>query len=253
MVVEVQVKDKTGFIILNRPERLNALDKPSWSSLGNAVKALCGDSGVDAVVITGIGRAFSSGDDIYAMYELRSVEEAEEFFNTLYSAVEAVVDCEKPVICAVNGLAYGGGMELLLFCDVVIAAEGASFAVPEGRLGLIPPMMITIGSKALGFRLVRRLSITGDPISAVEAKELGIVDYVVPGDKLMEKVEEVVNSIRRTSPSSIRIIKEWTKPNKEALRTAIRELTLMSIAQDAKRRMSEFIEERRRRKHNETI
>ncbi|WP_069807714.1 enoyl-CoA hydratase/isomerase family protein [Vulcanisaeta thermophila] len=248
MVVEVQVRDGVGFVILNRPERLNAFDKSSWSSLGGAVRNLCGDPGVDAVVITGVGRAFSSGDDIYAMYELRNTGEAEEFFNTLYSAVEAMVDCGKPIVCAVNGLAYGGGMELLLFCDVVIAVEDALFAVPEGRLGLIPPMMITVGLGALGFRLVRRLSITGDPINAVEARELGIVDYVVPRDKLMDKVNEVISSIRRTSPNSIRVIKEWTKPDREALRAAIRELTLMSMTEDARRRMMEFIEERRRRK-----
>ncbi|BFH73114.1 enoyl-CoA hydratase/isomerase family protein [Sulfurisphaera javensis] len=237
-------RNSVSWIIFNRPERLNALDKESWDSLAKYLKKANEDN-TKAIVITGTGRAFSAGDDIYAMYELDNAEKAKEFFLTLYSAIEALIETEKPVICAVNGLAYGGGCEILLFCDVTVAVNSAKFSIPEAKLGLIPPMAVSIGPFALG-RKINRLILTGEAITAEEAKILGLIDYVVPDDKLYEEVNRVLSLIDQLDFYSIKTIKRWLKKNKKLVEKAIMELALLSQTESAKRRMKEFIDSRKR-------
>ncbi|BCU70928.1 enoyl-CoA hydratase/isomerase family protein [Stygiolobus caldivivus] len=238
--MKYQVKDGVAWVILDRVERLNAFDEKSWEELGEKMRRANGDNNVKVVVLTGEGRAFSAGDDIYAMLELNSVEDAKRFFNTLFSAVESMMELEKPLICAVNGLAYGGGCEILLFCDIVIANKDSKFSIPEAKLGLIPPMAISVGHRLWG-RAVTRLAITSDEITAEEAKQIGIVDYIV--DDVVRKAEETSKKIiASVDLDSIRAIKRWSKADKEKVRRAIMELALLSLTSSAKRRMNDFKE-----------
>ncbi|QGR18332.1 enoyl-CoA hydratase/isomerase family protein [Sulfurisphaera ohwakuensis] len=245
--MQYMIYEKRGnvsWIIFNRPERLNALDRESWDSLSKLLKKANEDD-TRVIVLTGNGRAFSSGDDIYAMYELKDVDEAKDFFLTLYSAIESLTELEKPLICAVNGLAYGGGCEILLFCDVTIAVQSAKFSIPEAKLGLIPPMAITIGPLALG-RRINRLVLTGEAITAEEAKILGLVDYVVPDDKLIEEVNRVIEMINQLDFYSLKTIKRWLRKDKKMVEKAIMELALLSQTESAKKRMKEFIDSRKK-------
>lgn len=237
--------DGISWIIFDRPERLNALDKESWARLSEYLRRADKESDTRAIVLTGRGRAFSAGDDIYAMYELKDADMAKDFFTTLYSAVEALIEVEKPTICAVNGLAYGGGCEILLFCDIVISVESAKFSIPEAKLGLIPPMAITVGYSLLG-RVIGRLAITAEEITAEEAKNIGLVDYIVPDDKLLDEVKRVVRKIDQSSMSSISTIKKWLRKEKGNVNKAIMELALLSQTDEAKRRMKAFIDSRKR-------
>ena len=237
-------KNGLSWIIFNRPERLNAFDKESWAFLSEYLRKAEKDD-TKAIVITGSGRAFSAGDDIYAMYDLDNADKAKEFFLTLYSAIEALIEVEKPVICAVNGLAYGGGCEILLFCDITIAVSSAKFSIPEGKLGLIPPMAISVGYYALG-KVISRLALTGDSITAEEAKILGLVDYVVPDDKLYEEVKRVASMIDQVDPYAIKTMKRWLRKDKKLVEKAIMELALLSQTDSAKKRMKEFIDSRKR-------
>lgn len=237
--------DGISWIIFDRPERLNALDKESWARLSEYLRRADKESDTRAIVLTGRGRAFSAGDDIYAMYELKDADMAKDFFTTLYSAVEALIEVEKPTICAVNGLAYGGGCEILLFCDIVISVESAKFSIPEAKLGLIPPMAITVGYSLLG-RVIGRLAITAEEITAEEAKNIGLVDYIVPDDKLLDEVKRVVRKIDQSSKSSISTIKKWLRKEKGNVNKAIMELALLSQTDEAKRRMKAFIDSRKR-------
>ena len=237
-------RDGLSWIIFNRPERLNAFDKESWSSLSEYLRKADKDD-TKAIVLTGSGRAFSAGDDIYAMYELDNADKAKDFFLTLYSAIESLIEVEKPVICAVNGLAYGGGCEILLFCDITVAVSSAKFSIPEGKLGLIPPMAISVGYNALG-RVISRLAITGDSITAEEAKMMGLVDFVVPDEKLYEEVKKVVNMIDQVDPYAIKTMKRWLRKDKKLVEKAIMELALLSQTDSARQRMKEFIDSRKR-------
>lgn len=229
---------------MNRPEKLNALDKESWSLLANHLGECNNDQSISAIVLTGNGRAFSAGDDINAMLELKDQKDALDFFNTLYSAVESLVDLKKPLVCAVNGLAYGGGCEILLFCDIVIAVKDATFSIPEGRLGLIPPIAISLGYLILG-RSIARLALTGDSITAEEAKMIGLVDIVVANEDLLTEVERQLEKIKSIDRSSILTIKNWLRDDKEKIRKAVMELALMALGNSAKEKMKEFMNRKR--------
>ncbi|ACP44683.1 Enoyl-CoA hydratase/isomerase [Sulfolobus islandicus Y.G.57.14] len=234
------------WITLNRPEKLNALDKESWSLLAKHLRDCNDDQSISAIVLTGNGRAFSAGDDINAMLELKDQRDALNFFNALYSAIESLVDLKKPLLCAVNGLAYGGGCEILLFCDVIISVDDATFSIPEGKLGLIPPMAISVGYSILG-RSITRLALTGDSITAEEAKTIGLVDIVVKREDLYTEVEKQLEKIKSIDTNSIMTMKYWLKNDKEKIRNAVMELALMSLGDSAKKRMNEFINRKRTR------
>ncbi|MDT7902159.1 MAG: enoyl-CoA hydratase/isomerase family protein [Acidianus sp.] len=228
-----------SWIIFNREEKLNALDMESWAELGDSLRKADEDPSM-AIIITGKGRAFSAGDDIYAMEGLSNADEAEKFFSTLYSAIKALIEVKKPVIALVNGLAYGGGCEILLLSDIVISSEDAVFSISEGKLGLIPPMACAIGYKALG-RRITRLLLTTEAITAREAKEIGLVDYVVPKEKIIEELDKVVKMISQLDVNSIRSMKAWTRADLKMIEKAVKELSLLCLTSSAKDRMREFI------------
>ncbi len=231
-----------SWIILNRANKLNALDYDSWNQLYNLLIRV-GNDGSKIIVLTGSGRAFSTGDDISAMYGIDGAQQSKKFFNNISNAVEAMIDLKKPLISLVNGLAYGGGCEILLLSDIVIASGDAKFSIPEGKLGLIPPMAVTIGYKILG-RKIMRLLLTGEEINADEAKEIGIVDYISPKEKLNDKLNEVISSINKIAPESIKSIKSWTRKDKKLLKKAIIELSFMAMAPSAKEREKRFMDKK---------
>jgi Enoyl-CoA hydratase/carnithine racemase len=201
-------KEGISWIILNRPDKLNALDKESWMEISQALKT-ANENEDKVLVITGIGRAFSSGDDIQAMYNLKDLNESKEFFNYIYETAFNLINLNKVFIAAVNGLAYGGGCEILLLADIVVSVPEAKFAIPEGRLGLIPPIALAIGSFSLGTRRIARLIFTGKEIDVNEARMIGLVDYVVEKDKIEEKVLEIAKNVYLNDSYSILVMKRW--------------------------------------------
>lgn len=238
--MKYEKRNQVLWIILDRQNRLNAFDKESWALLAEYIRK-ANNEDVKAVVLTGSGRAFSAGDDIYAMYDLKNANEAKDFFLTLFSAIDALIELDKPLICAVNGLAYGGGCEILLFCDIVISVSSAKFSIPEAKLGLIPPMAITVGYSMLG-RRIGRLAITGETLTAEEAKNLGIVDYVVSDDKLYEEVNKTISMLDEVDREAIKVIKRWLRKDKKFVEKAIMELALLSLTESARKRMKQFID-----------
>lgn len=237
-------EDGIAWITLDRVNRLNSFDEESWKELGDKVRTANNDEKVKVLVLTGEGRAFSAGDDIFAMAELKDADDAKRFFNTLYYAVESLIELEKPLICAVNGLAYGGGCEILLFCDVVVGSKESKFSIPEAKLGLIPPMAVSVGHKYWG-RAVNRLAITGEAITAEEAKQIGIVDYIAD-DVFMKSKEIAKDIILNVDLEAVKVIKKWTKAEKERIREAIMELALLSTTKSAKSRMEGFKDRHRK-------
>ena len=184
----IERNNKTAIIRLNRPDKLNALSSAVFAELNPALDAAEADSDVSVIVLTGSGRAFAAGADIAEMQALpdfAAVNEA-DFISGLW---EQVPTCRKPVLAAVNGFALGGGCELAMMCDIIIAAESARFAQPEIKLGTIPGAGGTQRlTRAIGKSKAMLMCLTGRMMSAHDAERAGLVAQVVADDKLEETV-----------------------------------------------------------------
>ena len=178
--------DKVGIVTLNRPKQLNALNDQLMTELGDALKAFDADPAIGCMVITGSEKAFAAGADIGAManYSFADVYKG-DFITRNWEQIRAV---RKPVIAAVSGFALGGGCELAMMCDFIIAADNARFGQPEIKLGIIPGAGGTQRlPRAVGKAKAMDLALTGRMMDATEAERAGLVSRVVPLDKLMEE------------------------------------------------------------------
>jgi len=204
-------KDGVAWITLNNPERYNALDYEMRRELKVALEDAAKDNGVVAVVIKGSGKAFSAGGDLRAFMEMTPLDVLKFAQEVGISSVlgRIIRDMPKVVIAAVNGYCLGGGFELTMACDIIIASEDAVFGQPEVNVGLIPGGGGTQRlPRLIGEKKAKELIFTGDRISAKEAMELGIVNKVVPADQLMNVVNEFIEKIKSKSPVVIRAAKE---------------------------------------------
>ena len=178
--------DKVGVITLNRPKQLNALNDQLMTELGQALQALDADPAIACMVITGSEKAFAAGADIGGMasYSFADVYKG-DFITRNWEAIRSV---RKPVIAAVSGFALGGGCELAMMCDFIIAADNAKFGQPEIKLGIIPGAGGTQRlPRAVGKAKAMDLALTGRMMDAVEAERSGLVSRVVPLEKLMDE------------------------------------------------------------------
>ncbi len=208
MTREFCVVDKTDHILtvtINRPERLNALHPPANAELGAVFDEFAADDDAWVAIVTGAGRGFSAGNDLRYQAEGGKRVPTPSGFGGLTSRF----DLTKPVIAAVNGVAMGGGFEIALACDLIVASEKAMFALPEPKVGLaalaggLQRLSRQIGSKrALGMIL------TGRHVTPQEGRELGFVNEVVPHDELMDRTLEWARQILACSPLSIRASKD---------------------------------------------
>ncbi|MXZ45311.1 MAG: enoyl-CoA hydratase [Gammaproteobacteria bacterium] len=202
---KVSIRNHVLTVTLNRPKRLNALHPPAHQELSDVFDEFANNEELWIAVITGEGRAFCAGNDLREQVEFDAIVFPEQGFAGLTSRF----DLTKPVIAAVNGPAMGGGFEIALFCDLIVASDKAIFALPEPRLGLaalaggLQRLPRQIGMKrALGMIL------TGRTVTAQEGSELGFVNEVVPHAELMSAVDEWVNQILDCAPLSIRASKD---------------------------------------------
>jgi enoyl-CoA hydratase len=168
---------KVGVITLNRPKQLNALNDQLMTELGTALKAFDADASIGCMILTGSEKAFAAGADIGAMasYTFADVYKG-DYITRNWEQIRAI---RKPVIAAVSGFALGGGCELAMMCDFIIAADNARFGQPEIKLGVIPG--------AVGKAKAMDMALTGRMMDATEAERAGLVSRVVPLDKLMEE------------------------------------------------------------------
>ncbi len=236
-------------ITMNRPNKLNALNEEMWLSLREAFLTAQEDDDIRAVVITGKGRAFCAGDDIAVMEGWQSFMDGKLFFEKVASPLlETFLNYEKPIISLVNGYAFGGGFEINLFFDVVVASQKALFSLPEGLIGALPPIASTMGVALLGRRL-GRYCLTAERLDAYEAKDLGVVDIVVSEDQLELVGAEIAFQMSALSPLSLRAIKRSFRALKEvfkgALDVGLHELVELIPTDDFKEGMRAFVEKRK--------
>ena len=198
--------ERVGTITLNRPQALNALNSQVMAEVTTAAAEFDADPGIGAIVITGSAKAFAAGADIKEMASLSFSEVFDADFFAAWSKLAAV---RTPTIAAVAGYALGGGCELAMMCDVLIAADTAKFGQPEIKLGVLPGMG---GSQRLtrviGKAKAMDLILTGRTIDAAEAERSGLVSRVVPADDLLTEAKAVATTISQMSRSAARMAKE---------------------------------------------
>ena len=202
----VDREDRVGIITLNRPQALNALNSQVMVEVTTAAAEFDADPGIGAIVITGNAKAFAAGADIKEMATLSFSEVFDADFFAAWGKLAAV---RTPTIAAVAGYALGGGCELAMMCDLIIAADTAKFGQPEIKLGVLPGMG---GSqrltRAIGKAKAMDLILTGRNIDAAEAERSGLVSRVVPADDLLTEAKAVATTISRMSRSAARMAKE---------------------------------------------
>jgi enoyl-CoA hydratase len=202
-----EMKDNgVALITLNRPKALNALNQELCRELGDAITAIEKDTSVRATVITGNEKAFAAGADIKEMSTLSFMD---VYKVGLFSALDVIPRARKPIIAAVNGYALGGGCELAMMCDFIIAGDKAKFGQPEIKLGTIPG----IGgsqrlTRAIGKSRSMEMTLTGDMITAQEAQQAGLVSRVVPQDELVKNALETASKIASYSSPIVQLAKE---------------------------------------------
>jgi len=195
----LDIVDNIAIITFTRSEKLNAFDYEAWREFNNSLKEALKYEGL---ILTGEGKAFSAGDDIYAMYDLKDYRESKEFFSMVYNVLEKIMYYPHPIVVAVNGLAAGGGAELLLGADYVITVKDAWFWFPEARIGLYPPLLIPLGIYLFGIKKTKRLAISMPRLTPEEALEIGLVDEIIEQeDKLIDIAIKRVKDLN-TIPSN---------------------------------------------------
>jgi len=240
-------ENSIAWITLNRPQVLNALNRKLWREIYETLDQAEKDEEIRAIILTGSGRAFSSGDDIGEVSNLKSAEEVRAFFSEYATpTIAKILALPKPIIAAVNGPAYGGGCEIAMLCDLVVASNNATFAVPEALIGAIPPVAAVIGAHIIGRLNASMMMLTGQPVSAEEAKLMGLVNKVVSPEELRMAAEKLAVSTMRAAPSSIKVMKKLLNQRFEPkeLEHSVEELINILQSDEGKEGHRAFLEKR---------
>ena len=209
--VEYEAEDSIAVVRLNRPDRLNALNRQLQDELGEAFAAAEAAPEVRVLILTGAGRAFSVGADIEELET--TAEGAARQLQASLACLSSPERLRKPVIAAVNGYALGGGFELALACDIVVASDRAVFSVPEPTLGVVPGFAMQRLPRLVGVMRAREILLTARRLSAQEAREYGLVSRVAPHDELMEQARSVAMGMTELAPLALELLKATINRN----------------------------------------
>ena len=239
--------DGVARITLNRPEARNALSMSVRERLGGLFAELGADAGTRVIILTGGAQVFAAGADIRDMVERGA---AEMMLRRTHVHWQAIGDCPKPIIAAVNGYALGGGCELAMHCDIIIAGENASFGQPEIRVGIMPGAGGTQRlTRALGTFQAMRMLLTGKSLSGREAWSLGLASEVVADDAVQQAALDMAIGIAAMPPLAVMQIKEVVRAGQDVpLETALmlerKAFQLLFDSDDQKEGMRAFLEKR---------
>lgn len=244
----VEREGAVAIVTLNRPRVLNALSPALMAELSEALAALDEDPEVRAVVLTGGPRVFAAGADIADMAERTAVEQLQRDQTGRWSRVSSF---SKPLVAAVNGYALGGGCELALMCDLIVAGDSARFGQPEINLGIIPGAGGTQRwTRTVGKYLAMEVNLLGAPITAQRAHRLGLVNRVVPAETTIEVAVQLARELAERAPVAVRLAKESVN---KALETSLSEglaaerknFYFLFATEDQKEGMRAFLEKRK--------
>ncbi|MEA2840393.1 MAG: enoyl-CoA hydratase [Methylobacteriaceae bacterium] len=245
--IEVEAHDKVGLVRLNRPSALNALNSALINELGAALDEFEREKNIGCMIITGSRKAFAAGADIK---EMQAKTYADAYLDDFIASWERVSRTRKPIVAAVAGFALGGGCELAMMCDIIIAADNAKFGQPEIKLGVMPGVGGTQRlTRFVGKAKAMDMCLTGRMMDAAEAERSGLVARVVPADQLMDEALKTANTIAAMSLPVVMMTKEsinraYETTLAEGIRFERRVFHSMFALEDQKEGMIAFVEKR---------
>ena len=244
----IETRGKVGMVTLNRPKAMNALNAELMQELVRAVQAYDADENIGAILITGNERAFAAGADIKTMVDANVTDMLADSFVELFDGLRKV---KKPIIAAVAGFALGGGCELAMSCDLIIAAENARFGQPEVTIGVIPGAGGTQRlTHAVGKALAMEMVLNNRTLSAGEALLHGLINKVVLNERYLDEALLLASEVAERAPLAVRLGKEavnkaFELPLSEGLESERRAFYMLFASQDQKEGMQAFIEKRK--------
>jgi len=249
-VLQVEVADGVARVTLNRPEVRNALNEALLRELEASLRRLEDDPAARAIVLRGAGdRAFCAGADLKQVADRGTTLQARESFSGLARVLELMARMRTPVIAQVHGYALAGGCGLAAGADIVVASDDAVFGLPEIKVGLLPLIVMAPILRAVGRKRGLLMILTGEPVPAREAYEMGLVSRVVPRSDLERVVGDLARTLAGYSPTALGLAKEAasTVPDMEygaALRYLRELITLVALSDDAREGIAAFFEKR---------
>ena len=241
-------EDAIGIVQLNRPKVLNALNFELMSELVSGLEELDRDAAVKVIILTGGERSFAAGADLAEMSQATPVD---LLLGRRFELWDRIRKISKPIIAAVNGYCLGGGNELAMNCDIVVASETATFGQPEVNVGIIPGAGATQRlPRVVGKYKAMEMILTGKSISADEAYRIGLVNHVVPPERLMDEAKKIATDIASKPPISIRSAKEAIlKAQDTTLEVGLeferKTFYMLFATEDGKEGMKAFLEKRK--------
>ncbi len=201
-------------VVLNRPEKLNALTRPMWQQLGETIARLSTDDSLRCIVLRGAGeRAFSPGNDISEFETVRSNKaQAREYGKIMHATAQALVECRHPLVAQIHGICVGGGLEIAALCDLRICGEGSRFGAPIKNLGLVmayPEMLPLL--RLVGPAVALEILLEGRVFDAAEAKDKGLVTRVVPDDRVATEARATAERVAEGAPLAARWHKKFVR------------------------------------------
>ncbi len=245
--LQVERTGRVTVATINRPEALNALNAQVMADLAALAAEIDRDPATAVLVVTGAGRAFAAGADIK---EMAGQSVADMYLGDYFAGWDRFAACRKPVVAAVNGFALGGGCELAMMCDLIIASDNARFGQPEIKLGVTPGMGGSMRlTRAVGKARAMDMILTGRMIDAIEAERMGLISRVVPHQELMTVAMDVANTIAGYGIPALMAAKEMVSralelPTTEGVRFERRLFMSLFATEDQKEGMVAFAEKR---------
>ncbi len=244
-MLDLRQEDAVAWCTLNRPDQLNAMPRSFWAELCDAMDAIERDPAIRVVVFKGAGRAFSVGGDIVDFGDIGGVSDRRTYMREAVRAYRRVERLPKPTIAAVHGHAAGGGCELTMVCDIVVADETAKFSTPEASVGLVPGIGVVRGRANVNAHWMKYMVMTGLPLSAVEARLAGLVNIVVPEGEHLAEAQRLAETIATRSPLALSVGKELLdRGSEEGYAYAAEAIALLQGSDDFAEGIAAFTERR---------
>jgi enoyl-CoA hydratase len=246
--IEIEQHDRVGLIRLNRPKALNALNSTVMAELAAALAEFDADPKIGAIVITGSEKAFAAGADIKEMMEASSIEMLERDHISIW---DRIMEVKKPIIAAVSGWCLGGGNELAMICDMVVASESAKFGQPEINLGVIPGAGGTQRlTRAVGKTIAMEMVLNNRHLSAEEAYQFGLINRMTSVESYLDEALQLAAEIAERAPLAVRLGKEainhaFQSNLSDGIADERRSFYFLFSSEDQKEGMQAFVEKRK--------
>lgn len=244
-MLQYEVRDKVAWVLLDRADKLNAMDRDFWVELREISTRAGADPDVRAVLFQGAGKCFSVGGDISTFAGLDDVAARRSFSAECLHTLRMVEEIPKPTIAAVHGYAFGGGCELTMVCDIVVADETAVFATPEASVGLFPGLGVVRGRAHAGLHWMKYLAFTGERLSAHDAKMAGLVTVVTEAGGHVAEAGRLAGLIATKAPLALAVAKRiLQRGNDDGYAWSIEAVAMLHGTADQAEGVSAFLERR---------